>query len=70
MTKEQTSDAFIIITRLGAKIMAVSCFRRSKKRFFREFFLKGKETTELYQFSGIFEHTFEEYKKKFSFIKS
>ena len=48
---------------------AVSCFTRSKKIFFREFSLEGKETTELYKLLGIFEHTFEEYKVNFSFIK-
>ena len=35
----------------------------SRKVFFREFFLKGKVITELRKLSGVFEHTFDEYKK-------
>ena len=45
------------------KIKEVSCFTRSKKSFFPRIFLKGKETTEFRKLLGIFEHTFEEYKK-------
>ena len=43
--------------------------RGPKKVFFANFFLKGKETTELRKFLGIFDHTFEEYKKFVSLIK-
>ena len=35
-----------------------------KKVLFANFFLKGKETTELAKLLGIFEHTLEEWKKK------
>ena len=40
-----------------------------KKVFFANFFLIVKETTELRELSGIFEHTLEKYKKKISLIK-